>query len=66
MKTIVVVNPNSSNGQTGREWGDIRAALERTVGPFDDSFTERSGDATGIVRRHSANDRPKLEMSQSA
>lgn len=50
MKTVTVVNPNSSNGRTGREWADIRDALGRTIGDFSERFTERPGDATRIVR----------------
>ncbi len=50
MKTVTVVNPNSSNGQTGREWADIRDALARSIGDFEERFTEHPGDATRIVR----------------
>ncbi len=50
MKTLVVVNPNSSNSHTGREWPTIRGALQRAVGEFDEHLTAGPDDATGVVR----------------
>ena len=49
MKTLVVVNPNSANGETGRTWSSIRKPLIGAIGPFDESFTSSIGDATRIV-----------------
>ena len=50
MKTLVIVNPNSSNGKTGRKWADIREGLQNAVGDFDERFTAGPDNATSIVR----------------
>lgn len=50
MKTLVVVNPNSANGSTGRKWPEIREALIRHIGAFEEKFTTTSGHATDLVR----------------
>ena len=50
-RTMVVVNPNSANGRTGREWSRIRTALDAALGEFDHRFTERMGHATELARQ---------------
>ncbi len=50
MKTLAVVNPNSSNGSTGREWPEIRSALRAAIGEFEQRFTGACGEATQIVQ----------------
>jgi len=51
LKTLVIVNPNSANGRTGREWLDIRAALFDSIGKFDEAATTGQGHATELVRK---------------
>jgi len=48
-KVIAVVNPNSANASTGREWPSIEAALKAGIGGFDVRFTSEPHDATAIV-----------------
>lgn len=50
MKTFLVVNPNSANGQTGRRWPEIAAKVSRAVGAFDHAFTEKPMDAARLAR----------------
>lgn len=50
MKTIVVVNPTSAGGRTGRNWSRWRASFERHLGSFELAITSRSGEATDIAR----------------
>jgi len=48
---VVVVNPQSQNGQLGRRWTGLAADLRRAVGAFDDVLTRRAGDATELARQ---------------
>lgn len=48
-KTMVVVNPNSSNGRTGRAWPEISKALTDKLGAFDHIATEERGHATQLT-----------------
>ncbi len=50
MKTLVVVNPNSANRRTGRQWPHLREVLQRAIGSFDEAMTTRGGHATELVR----------------
>ena len=50
MKTLVVVNPNSANGSTGRKWPQIREQLMESIGSFEEKFTTATGHATDLVR----------------
>jgi YegS/Rv2252/BmrU family lipid kinase len=50
MKTLVVVNPNSANGSTGKKWPQIREQLMESVGSFEEKFTTASGHAIDLVR----------------
>jgi diacylglycerol kinase (ATP) len=47
---ILIVNPYSANGSTGRRWPAIEAKLRSLLPPFDVAFTERQGHATAIAR----------------
>ena len=49
MKTLVVVNPNSANGSTGRKWPQIREQLMESIGSFEEKFTTAIGHATDLV-----------------
>lgn len=47
---ILIVNPHSANGSTGRRWPAIEDKLRSLLPPFDVAFTERQGHATAIAR----------------
>lgn len=49
-RTLVIINPHSANGSTGRRWKVIREELHRAIGAFDERFTERTGHATDLAR----------------
>ncbi|MBI5529738.1 MAG: diacylglycerol kinase family lipid kinase [Deltaproteobacteria bacterium] len=47
---FAVVNPNSANGSTARQWPQIEALLKEAIGPFTHAFTKSQGDATPLAR----------------
>ena len=47
---LLLVNPHSANGSTGRRWPAIEAKLRSLLPPFDVAFTEHQGHATTIAR----------------
>jgi len=49
--TIVVVNPASANGRTGRRWPELAAKLRSRIGDFEAAFTKAPKEATSIVRQ---------------
>jgi diacylglycerol kinase (ATP) len=49
-RIMVVVNPHSANGATGREWPKIKDYLKDKLGVFDFALTKGMGDATTITR----------------
>lgn len=51
MRTFLVVNPRSGNGDTGRRWPDISAAVGRSVGEMQWAFTESSMHAAALTAR---------------
>ena len=50
MKPLLVVNPSSGGGATGRTFGATRATIERALGPVDVAMTERSGHGIDLAR----------------
>lgn len=52
--TLVIVNPRSANGSTGRNWIDIERRLGAALPPFDVAFTERPNHATDLAREGAA------------
>lgn len=42
---VLIVNPRSAKGATGRNWPRLRKALRRILPPFDVHITKHSGDA---------------------
>lgn len=50
MKTFLVVNPNSANGATGRQWAELSAKIGQSLGPFGHGFTAGSMDAARLTR----------------
>ncbi|MBL8950595.1 MAG: diacylglycerol kinase family lipid kinase [Myxococcaceae bacterium] len=51
MKTYLVVNPKSGNGDTGRRWAEIQARLVRSLGEVSYGFTEGPMHASQLARR---------------
>ncbi len=49
-RTLVIVNPSSGNGRTGRRWSKVEAALRDRLGPFEVELTKGPRDAERIAR----------------
>lgn len=47
---LLIVNPRSANGSTGRRWGVIERRLRRLLPPFDVVFTEKRGHAIELAK----------------
>ena len=43
--TIVVVNPASANGRTGRRWPELAMKLRGQIGDFEATFTKAPKEA---------------------
>jgi diacylglycerol kinase (ATP) len=51
--TIVIVNPNSNGGQTGKNWESIEQILSKYLGnDLKFVFTKKTGDGTLLTRKH--------------
>lgn len=53
-RTLVIVNPVSGGGATGRRWPELRRALDDVLQDWDNDFTLEAGDATRMVREAAA------------
>lgn len=51
MKTFLVVNPRSANGQTGRRWAELSAEISKAVPDFGHAFTERPMHGAELARQ---------------
>lgn len=51
---LVIINPTSAGGATGRAWPRLASELRTHFGPFACAFTERAGDARVIAAREAA------------
>ena len=51
---LIIVNPRSADGRTGRRWAEIERGLRARIPAFDLAFTERPGHATDIAREATA------------
>lgn len=51
---LLIVNPRSANGSTGRRWPAIERQLRERLPAFDVALTERPGHATTIAREKAA------------
>jgi YegS/Rv2252/BmrU family lipid kinase len=52
-QTVLIVNPRSANGKTGRRWPTIEGIVHKEFrGRFDVVFTERPLHATTVTRQH--------------
>ncbi|KPK48042.1 MAG: hypothetical protein AMJ77_01120 [Dehalococcoidia bacterium SM23_28_2] len=47
---LLIVNPRSANGSTGRRWSAFEGRLRQLLPPFDVAFTEGPNHATAIAR----------------
>ncbi len=50
MKPLLIVNPASSGGRTGRVWNDLRRTVEQALGPCDVQMTDAQGHAVKLAR----------------
>lgn len=50
MKPLLVVNPTSGGGATGRTFGAMRGTIERALGPVEVAMTSRSGHGVDLAR----------------
>lgn len=50
MKPLLVVNPRSGGGATGRVFGAMRETIERALGPVEVAMTERPGHGIDLAR----------------
>lgn len=50
MKTLLVVNPQSGGGATGRTFKSMRSTIEKALGKVDVAMTERSGHGIDLAR----------------
>lgn len=50
MRPLLIVNPRSGGGRTGRMFEPMRGPIERHLGPIDVAFTERPRHAVDIAR----------------
>jgi diacylglycerol kinase (ATP) len=52
-KSIVIVNPNSSGGQTGKNWESLHTILKKNFGEYIEYiFTKKAGDGTILTREY--------------
>jgi diacylglycerol kinase (ATP) len=49
--TVVIVNPSSAGGRTGRRWDELASLLRAAYGEFEDCYTEGPGDGTRLCRQ---------------
>ena len=50
VKPLLVVNPTSGGGATGRTFGAMKETIERVLGPVDVAMTERAGHGLELAR----------------
>ncbi len=56
MKTLVIVNPMSAKGKTGRDWPALQPRYEAALGDTEVLVTQAAGQATDEVRKRLAAD----------
>ncbi|MBL9111920.1 MAG: diacylglycerol kinase family lipid kinase [Myxococcales bacterium] len=57
-KPVLVVNPKSGGGKTGKTFGAMRATIESRIGPCDVRETERSGHAIALAEEAARDGHP--------
>jgi diacylglycerol kinase (ATP) len=55
---LIIVNPASASGSTGRAWPGVASAVRQHFGPFEVAFTKRPGEAVEIAEREAREGRP--------
>lgn len=60
MKTLVLVNPASAAGRTGRDWSALEPTFRKHLGQFDVHMTRAPGEATAIARAALAGDTERI------
>ncbi len=50
-RALVIANPASANGATGKRWGEIEAALNGVLERWEPRFTAKPMDAAALARR---------------
>jgi diacylglycerol kinase (ATP) len=48
---LIIVNPASASGATGRDWPKVASEMRRHFGPFEVAFTKKGGEAVGVAER---------------
>jgi YegS/Rv2252/BmrU family lipid kinase len=48
---LIIVNPASANGATGKAWPGAASDVRRHFGPFEVAFTKKSGEGVEIAER---------------
>lgn len=51
MQTLVIVNPASAGGRTGKRWAALEPLFRQHLGPFELIMTQRAGHAAEAVRQ---------------
>ena len=54
MKPLLVVNPRSGGGSTGRTFGAMRGSIERALGPVEVAMTQKPGHGIDLARQGAA------------
>lgn len=60
MKPLLVVNPRSGGGRTGRTFPDLRRVIEARLGELDVAMTERMGHASELAERAAKDGRERV------
>ena len=51
--TVLIVNPSSSSGSTGKNWDDFYLKVKKTFGENPEvAFSKKSGDGTTLAREY--------------
>ena len=58
MNPLLVVNPQSGGGRTGKTFGEMRSAIQRALGEFDVELTQHAGHGIAIARDAARAGRP--------
>src|SRR5918911_442631 len=52
-ETVLIVNPSSSNGSTGKNWNDFYVKVKEFFGENPEiAFTTKAGDGTSLAREY--------------
>jgi diacylglycerol kinase family enzyme len=50
-ETVLIVNPNSSGGSTGKNWDSLYNQVRQIIGGYPEvAFSKKSGDGTTLAR----------------